>query len=339
MRTVGRLLRLSLAPSAAADIAAGVVLGAGFWPPGIAPFLLIAASLCVYHGGMALNDWADRAHDEATRPERPIPSGSVPADAAALLGFTLLIAGPWIALGAARPPAFALGTVAVLAAVYDLFGRGPLRGPLLLAACRAGNLSAGLLFGRAALFRAEAELFPDGPPGLEAACLAVPLVYGAYVFLVSRLGRLEDGEDERPLGRRPAWLAAAAATLLLLVPVLPLPPLPALSAPFEVGEVGAMGAEAAGADGLSAFLQSQRITLAALVAAAGAFGLARAALQRAPWTRGRVMQVMGMALRRLLILTSAAALARGTPAGLAVALAILCGYPLSFALRKVFPPT
>lgn len=334
MRTVGRLLRLSLAPSAAADIAAGVVLGAGFWPAGCAPFLLIAASLCVYHGGMALNDWADREHDEATRPERPIPSGSVPADAAALLGFTLLIAGPWIALGAARPPAFALGTVAVLAAVYDLFGRGPVRGPLLLAACRAGNLSAGILFGRAALARSRPELFPDDPPALEAACLAVPLVYGAYVFLVSRLGRLEDGEDDRPLGRRPAWLAAAAATLLLLVPVLPLPPLPALIAP------PAAGAEAANAGGgLSAFLQSQRITLAALVAAAGAFGLARAALQRAPWTRGRVMQVMGMALRRLLILTSAAALARGTPAGLAVALAILCGYPLSFALRKVFPPT
>jgi hypothetical protein len=37
MRTLGRLLRLSLAPSAAADIAAGLVLGAGVWPHGLGP--------------------------------------------------------------------------------------------------------------------------------------------------------------------------------------------------------------------------------------------------------------------------------------------------------------
>ena len=65
----GALLRLSMSPSAAADAAAGVLLGAGTWPAGPAPFLLVAGSLCVYHGGMALNDWADRGHDARTRPE------------------------------------------------------------------------------------------------------------------------------------------------------------------------------------------------------------------------------------------------------------------------------
>jgi 4-hydroxybenzoate polyprenyltransferase len=314
MRTLGRLLRLSLAPSAAADIAAGLILGAGAWPRGAGPFLLIAASLCVYHGGLVLNDWADRAHDAATRPERPIPAGRVPAGGAALLAFTLLVAGPWIALGAGREPAYALGGVAALAAAYDLFGRGPVLGPLLLAACRAGNLGAGVAYGRLAA--------AGGPLPLGAHDGAVPLLYGFYVGCVSCLGRLEDGEDERLAGARAPTLVAVSAALLLALPLLPLPAL---------AEVPAAGA-------LAGVARHGR-ALAGLVAAAGALGLLRAALRPGPWTRPRVMQTMGMALRRLLVFTAAAALLRGTPHGSIVALAILAGYPLSFALRRAFPPS
>ena len=46
-----------------------------------------------------------------------------------------------------------------------------------------------------------------------------------------------------------------------------------------------------------------------------------------------------MALRRLLIFTATVALLRGAPAGVIVSLAILSGYPISFALRKLFPPS
>jgi len=317
MRPLGRLLRLSLAPSAAADIAAGVVLGAGAWPHGLRPFLLIAASLCVYHGGLALNDWADRAHDAETRPDRPIPSGRVPARGAALLGFTLLLAGPWIALGAGRGPAYVLGAVAVLAAAYDLFGRGPVTGPLLLALCRAGNLGAGLCFGRLA----AGWIGPPAP-----ADLAVPALYGAYVLCVSLLGRLEDGEDARLSGRRASVLAGAAAALLLCVPLMPAPE-----------PLGAPEARA----GWSALepLARHSLALALVLAAAGSLGLLRAAARRAPWTRARVMQTMGMALRRLLVFTACAALLARTPQGLVVCAAILAGYPVSFLLRRVFPPS
>ena len=62
MRDWGRLLRVALLPSAVADIAAGVVLGAGVWPAGPGPFLLIAASLAVYHGALVLNDSFGRTH-------------------------------------------------------------------------------------------------------------------------------------------------------------------------------------------------------------------------------------------------------------------------------------
>ena len=47
MRAWGRLLRLSLTASALADAAAGLVLGAGAWPSGVAPWVLLAASACV----------------------------------------------------------------------------------------------------------------------------------------------------------------------------------------------------------------------------------------------------------------------------------------------------
>src|SRR5512137_294118 len=96
MKAWGRLLRLSLAPTAAADVAAGAVAGAGAWP-GRGVFVLMIASLCVYHGGMALNDWADRKEDRVLRPDRPIPAGGVSPPAGLAAGLALLVSGPLIA--------------------------------------------------------------------------------------------------------------------------------------------------------------------------------------------------------------------------------------------------
>lgn len=88
------LVRISLLPTALADAIAGVLLAHGGAFPGWSPFLLQAgASLGVYHGALALNDWADREHDARTRPTRPIPSGSVPAAAALIGGLGLVVAG------------------------------------------------------------------------------------------------------------------------------------------------------------------------------------------------------------------------------------------------------
>src|SRR6185369_8346912 len=163
MRAWGRLLRLSLAPTAAADIVAGVALGGGAWSSRSA--LLVLASLCVYHGGMALNDWADREEDARVRPDRPIPSGRIRPGVALAVALALLAAGPCLAAAASPLSGAILAAVSLAAAAYDLRGRGPVRGPLLLGICRAGNLAAGIAFagGRGFL-----------PAGL----------YGAYVFFV-----------------------------------------------------------------------------------------------------------------------------------------------------------
>ncbi len=311
MLALGRLLRLSLAPTALADVAAGIVLGARHWPAGFAPVALLAASACVYHGAMALNDWADRREDARVRSERPIPSGAIRANHALALAASLLVIGPVLAFWSAPRCGLLLAAVAASAAFYDLRGRGPWRGPLLLAACRAGNLSLGLVYaGSAYAWRPELVL--------------APLSYGLYVFLVSRLARLED-LDARTYEAgelRPArWLMAAAAALL------------------GTGLVAAYLATRAGT------IRSEAMPIASaaalLLASAAAFGLARRARALA---RGRpqpadVRAAAGMALRRLLVASACFAAGAGGTAGLTVAAAILCGYPLSLALRRVFPPT
>ena len=214
IQTWGRVLRLSLSATAVADVLAGtsLALAASREPlvavaPGVA--LLVAASLCVYHGGMALNDWADREVDARERPERPLPSGAVSPTAVLLVAVLLLLCGCALAARVAPGAGLVMASVAVLAAGYDLFGRGPWRGPLLLALCRAGNVAVPMVaLGALGSLR----------DGLAAA----PLSYGLYVFVVSRLGRFEDAEEALPGDHAPRRLVAVASVLLALVWALPL---------------------------------------------------------------------------------------------------------------------
>ena len=306
---LGRLLRLSLAPTALADSAAGTVLGAAFWPSGPAPFVLMLASACVYHGGMALNDWADRAGDVRANPSRPIPSGAISARTALTLALALLVLGPLLATAVAPRAGLVMGSVALCAALYDLAGRGAWRGPLLLGLCRAGNLGTGLAFA-STLAPWRNELF------------LAPAAYGLYVFLVSRLARLEDVESERLAGFRPArWIVAAGLVLA------------------GIGFLGVLLAAQPERDALDALRWPERA--APLLALAGAYGLFSAVWAQgdAAWTPGNVRRITGMALRRLLIASAALAAATGTLDGGWVAVWILGGYPLAHVLRKVFPPT
>ncbi len=326
----GRLLRLSLAPSAAADIAAGLCLGAwGVLPARRESLLLVLSSLCVYHGGMALNDWADRERDARTRPDRPIPSGAVSPTAALWVAVLLLLLGPVLAALAEPRLGLWMAGIAALASYYDLAGRGAWRGPILLASCRGLNLGAGVWLG--ALMAAEVPA--RAPRAAWPACL----LYAAYVFFASRLARLEDDEDSRGLGRRPAVYLLGAAACLAVQPAIVLF-MGVGPAPADSGDEGFI---LMGSLGLLAFLG-----VVGLVTAGTMLG----GLRRAAWTREQVGAATGRALRRLLVFTAMCALAsilfvdswslgiRG-PNGAHVGILILLGYPLSFALRKVFPPT
>jgi len=187
--------------------------------------------------------------------------------------------------------------------LYDVAGRGAWSGPALLAACRGGNLLAGVAFGVAAV------------PSLWVLGLPVVLLYASFVFVVSRLGRLEDAEDEAMIGQMPTFLLWTAAMLLLLAPVAARSGLHSERWPTEA-----------------------RTFASVLLVGLAALGIVRASRVRT-WTRALVMRGMGVSLRRLLVFTAAVALTTGGTHAWIVAGLILAGFPISYALRGVFPPS
>ena len=91
LRAYLELLRPANVVTAVADVLAGYAVAGRANGPAL-PWLL-AATVCLYAGGVVLNDFFDRELDAVERPERPIPSGRVPASRAAVLGAALLAAG------------------------------------------------------------------------------------------------------------------------------------------------------------------------------------------------------------------------------------------------------
>lgn len=131
-----RLARISNAPTVASNVVAGAVLGGGSLAPrALVPVML--ACVALYVAGMFLNDAFDRAWDARHRPERPIPSGRVPATRVLVAGAALL-AGGVLALasvrGAACVPALGLAALIVL---YDAWHKGNPAAPFVMGACRA----------------------------------------------------------------------------------------------------------------------------------------------------------------------------------------------------------
>lgn len=116
--------------------------------------LLPLASACLYAGGMALNDYADRDLDAVERPERPIPSGRISEGRALQVAVGLTAAG--VGLAAAGGGARALAVAVPLAAsvwTYDTVAKEHAVGPVVMAACRGLDvlLGAGVGHLRAAL--------------------------------------------------------------------------------------------------------------------------------------------------------------------------------------------
>ncbi|GIG37543.1 SCO3242 family prenyltransferase [Cellulomonas pakistanensis] len=115
--------------------------------------LLPLASACLYAGGMALNDWADREVDAVERPERPIPSGRVTPGRA--LGVAAVLGAAGLALAAAGGGRRSLAVAVPLAGciwLYDARLKDTAAGPVAMAACRGLDvlLGAGVAHLRAA---------------------------------------------------------------------------------------------------------------------------------------------------------------------------------------------
>jgi 4-hydroxybenzoate polyprenyltransferase len=106
--------------------------------------VLCAASLCLYAGGVTLNDVFDMEQDRAERPARPLPSGRVSRGSAAGLAALLLSAGIVLAGSSSGRAAVIAALLALCIVLYDgVLKRTPV-GPVLMGACRGLNLLLGM---------------------------------------------------------------------------------------------------------------------------------------------------------------------------------------------------
>jgi 4-hydroxybenzoate polyprenyltransferase len=170
-------------------------------------WLLLGSSVCLYLAGMVLNDYFDIEEDRKARPERPLPSGQIPAFLAAVLGAGLLVGGVVLAFLCVRmtgwlTPLVALA-VAALVLAYNYQLKDALLGPVVMGLCRFFNVLLGL------------TALGDRP---EAWMLHVAAVVGVYITGVTWFARHEQGISRRGtllLGVGVMGVAAFLAVLLL----------------------------------------------------------------------------------------------------------------------------
>jgi 4-hydroxybenzoate polyprenyltransferase len=171
-----RITRPALAPTAAADVLAGAAFAGGGPPLQVA--LAAGAGVCLYMGGMALNDLCDRGVDAEREPSRPLVADPALVPRARLLAAALFLAG--LSLGAAAGLFLHALVVAALAAAYDLgLKRTFPADALAMGGARAANLSMGL----------AAAGYGAATPALLYA-----LGYLVYIGAVSGASRAEDME-------------------------------------------------------------------------------------------------------------------------------------------------
>ena len=147
----GNMILTAIAVIAGSFIAAG---------PEIMDFQIEVAICCVCSmmlvgGGNALNDYNDRETDKENHPERPIPSGSISADAASVYAQALLGSGLLILLfGLDNKMPFVIALIGIILLIVYENG--------LKAAGISGNITVGLMSGAVFLFAGMAVNDP-GP--------------------------------------------------------------------------------------------------------------------------------------------------------------------------------
>ena len=129
-------------------------------------WLLMAASACLYCGGMVLNDVFDFSHDAVERPERPLPSGAISPEIAKRVGLALLLGGVATgviagAVSAGLPGAAVTGSIAVTLAamiwLYDGALKRSMAAPWLMGLCRSLNVLLGASTAGALLMQPPVE--------------------------------------------------------------------------------------------------------------------------------------------------------------------------------------
>ena len=220
LQPYAQLVRLPNLPTALADIALGALATGALVEPRRWPLYLVLmlASACLYCGGMAWNDFFDRAEDRLERSDRPLPSGKITPRQAALTATGLVTAGVLFAFLAgliqgswATPTLLALLLTGAIF-LYDAWLKHTLAGPVGMGACRFLNVLLGMS--------------PAAADMLWSRGLYLAFLVGLYIVGVTWLAR-----TEARVSSRAALIAAASVMGLSLMMALPLPTLPLPAVP------------------------------------------------------------------------------------------------------------
>ena len=192
--------------TAVADVLAGIAISGYFVQQDfslhqLSPVILLSlATVGLYGGGVVFNDVFDAELDRVERPERAIPRGIISVGEASALGVALLLAGVLSALFVNILCGMLAFSIAVMALVYDKWGKHQsLFGPLNMGVCRGLNL----LLGMAVVSGRIDDLWYIS---------FVPIVYIAAITMISR-GEVHGGTKSPLYFAAFLYLAVIAAVV------------------------------------------------------------------------------------------------------------------------------
>ncbi|UZO80577.1 UbiA-like protein EboC [Aquimarina sp. ERC-38] len=203
-----RLMRPPNLPTAVADILAGAAISGlvqqiAITTSGYGSLLfLVGATICLYAGGVVLNDVFDYKIDIKERPERALPSGLISLKNAAIFGSLLLFTGVIFAFMASTTS----GGIAIILAfaiiLYDSVSKhNSFLGPINMGVCRGLNLVLGM----------SGTLLTGDWLWLS----LIPVVYIAAVTLISR-GEVHGGNKRNIVFSGALYLAVILTVSYLI---------------------------------------------------------------------------------------------------------------------------
>src|SRR5688500_14021024 len=196
--------------TAVSDILAGIaiacfVVGIKWTELSFLPvFLLVLSTIGLYGGGVVFNDVFDAELDKKERPERPIPSGLISKNSAAVFATMLLILAVVVAAlvheQLLSSSFFVALSIAIAAVLYDKWGKHhSFLGPLNMGLCRGLNLLLGM------------SIFPEVLLAYWPISF-VPVIYIAAITMISR------GEVHG--GKKTTLLAAVVFYFIVIASIL-----------------------------------------------------------------------------------------------------------------------
>jgi 4-hydroxybenzoate polyprenyltransferase len=153
--------------------------------------LLLLSTTGLYGGGVVMNDVFDAELDVVERPERPIPSGRVSKSSAATLGIALLGMGILLAWLVSLTSGLIALSIALLAVLYDRWGKHTFLGPINMGLCRGGNLLLGISTTPFLVSEASEILLENGQATMVGHYWYLALIPIAYIAAITTISRGE----------------------------------------------------------------------------------------------------------------------------------------------------